>query len=106
MVVPFFGDQPFWGISNTFWCNEFELTIVIIFTSMNIGDMICQAGAGPQPIPQKLLNADNLTEAIKFTQAPAAQAAAQQMGSQIRSEVNHQLYIRIIFLGLIYIKTW
>jgi len=63
---------------------------------MNIGDMICKAGAGPQPIPQKLLNADNLAEAIKFTQTPAAQAAAQQMGSQIRSEVNNKLYIYII----------
>ncbi|KAI0187285.1 sterol glucosyltransferase [Xylaria flabelliformis] len=42
VVVPFFGDQPFWG------------------------SMIAAAGAGPEPIPYKSLNRSNLAEALKF----------------------------------------
>ncbi|KAI0870419.1 sterol glucosyltransferase [Hypoxylon argillaceum] len=41
-VVPFFGDQPFWGT------------------------MIAAAGAGPEPIPHKSLTRDNLAEALQF----------------------------------------
>ncbi|KAF7975026.1 hypothetical protein HWV62_10657 [Athelia sp. TMB] len=63
VVVPFFGDQPFWG------------------------SMIHKAGAGPEPIPQKQLNAENLCEAIKFAVSPGAKAAAKQMGQQIEHEV-------------------
>src|SRR6195952_1699338 len=40
LVVPFFGDQPFWGA------------------------MVARAGAGPLPIHSKELTADNLAEAI------------------------------------------
>lgn len=40
VIVPFFGDQPFWG------------------------NMIARAGAGPEPIPYKQLTADNLAAAI------------------------------------------
>ncbi|KAG9102858.1 hypothetical protein FRC06_000972 [Ceratobasidium sp. 370] len=62
IVVPFFGDQPFWGA------------------------MIAKAGAGPEPIPQKELTAERLIEALKFVKSPRAQRAAQKMGEQIRSE--------------------
>ncbi|KZT36345.1 UDP-Glycosyltransferase/glycogen phosphorylase [Sistotremastrum suecicum HHB10207 ss-3] len=62
IVVPFFGDQPFWGM------------------------MINRAGAGPKPIPHRELNADNLTAAIKFVTSQSAQEAAARMGEQIRGE--------------------
>ncbi|KAG8698648.1 hypothetical protein FRC08_005788, partial [Ceratobasidium sp. 394] len=62
IVVPFFGDQPFWGA------------------------MIAKAGAGPEPIPQKELTAKRLAEALNFVKSPRAQRAAQKMGEQIRSE--------------------
>ncbi|KAK4033344.1 sterol 3-beta-glucosyltransferase [Parachaetomium inaequale] len=62
VVVPFFGDQSFWG------------------------EMIAAAGAGPSPIPQKQLKATNLAEAIRFCLTPEASAASQKMAAQMRSE--------------------
>ncbi|KAJ7582522.1 glycosyltransferase family 1 protein [Mycena floridula] len=62
VVVPFFGDQGFWG------------------------NMIHKSGAGPAPIPHKKLTAENLAEAIKFAIGPSAKAAAKRMGEQIASE--------------------
>ena len=63
IVVPFFGDQPFWGM------------------------MIHRAGAGPEPIPAKKLDAENLTAAIQFVMSDSAKAAAQTMGQHIRAQV-------------------
>ncbi|KAG7439038.1 UDP-Glycosyltransferase/glycogen phosphorylase, partial [Guyanagaster necrorhizus] len=48
VVVPFFGDQGFWG------------------------NMIHKAGAGPAPIPPKSLTVDSLKDAIGFLVSPAA----------------------------------
>ena len=62
IVIPFFGDQKFWG------------------------DMIHRAGGGPAPIPQKELTPDNLAEAIRFAVSEPAKAAALIMGEKIRSE--------------------
>ncbi|KAF9464545.1 glycosyltransferase family 1 protein [Collybia nuda] len=62
VVVPFFGDQGFWG------------------------SMIHKAGAGPEPIPHKKLDVDNLRDAIKFAISPPAKNAATRMADQIRSE--------------------
>lgn len=62
IVVPFFGDQPFWGA------------------------MIAKAGAGPEPIPHKELNSKRLIEALNFVKSPRAKRAAARMGEQIRSE--------------------
>ncbi|KAJ2894553.1 glycosyltransferase family 28 domain-containing protein [Zalerion maritima] len=62
VVVPFFGDQPFWG------------------------SMIHKAGAGPAPIPNKTLNADNLAEALRECMKPETQARAQELGEKIRQE--------------------
>src|ERR1700722_416489 len=47
VVVPFFGDQPFWGA------------------------MTARAGAGPFPIPYKDLNSDKLANSIKEALKPA-----------------------------------
>lgn len=62
VVVPFFGDQPFWG------------------------DMIACAGAGPLPIPHKQLTSDNLKEAIAFCLTQDAKIAAQSLASRMVNE--------------------
>lgn len=61
-VIPFFGDQPFWG------------------------DMIAAAGAGPEPIHHKSLTAQNLADAISFCLTPEAHAAAKAIASQMVCE--------------------
>ncbi|ORY04538.1 hypothetical protein BCR34DRAFT_572560 [Clohesyomyces aquaticus] len=62
IVVPFFGDQPFWG------------------------SMIHRAGAGPPPIPHKQLDADKLADAIAHCLKDETQAAAGRMAEQIKQE--------------------
>ena len=62
VIVPFFGDQPFWGA------------------------MVAKAGAGPQPIPNKQLTAENLAEAIQEALKPAALERAQELGAKISEE--------------------
>ncbi|GKT83915.1 sterol glucosyltransferase [Colletotrichum tofieldiae] len=61
-IVPFFGDQPFWG------------------------DMVAIAGAGPKPIPHKQLNAQNLADAIRFCLTPEAAAAAGKVAAKMKTE--------------------
>jgi UDP:flavonoid glycosyltransferase YjiC (YdhE family) len=62
VVVPFFGDQPFWGA------------------------MIAKAGAGPAPIPYKQLTAEKLADAIMSALRPETQARAKELGEKIRQE--------------------
>lgn len=62
VVVPFFGDQPFWG------------------------SMISRAKAGPDPIPYKNLTAEKLAEAIKFCLRPETARQAKIYGEKIREE--------------------
>ncbi|KAI2466046.1 hypothetical protein F4781DRAFT_407000 [Annulohypoxylon bovei var. microspora] len=62
VVVPFFGDQPFWG------------------------QMIARAGAGPIPIPYKKITAETLAESITFALRPEAQAAATEVAASIAEE--------------------
>ncbi|WPH03180.1 Hypothetical protein R9X50_00605600 [Acrodontium crateriforme] len=62
LVVPFFGDQPFWG------------------------SMVARAGAGPEPIHHKQLTSDNLAEAINICLKPESQARAQELADKIASE--------------------
>ncbi|RSL45948.1 hypothetical protein CEP51_016007 [Fusarium floridanum] len=61
-VVPFFGDQPFWGA------------------------MVNRAGAGPEPIPHADLTAEKLAAAIRYCLLPETQARAQELGAKIREE--------------------
>ncbi|KAJ6026610.1 uncharacterized protein N7446_004790 [Penicillium canescens] len=61
-IVPFFGDQPFWGT------------------------MVHAAGAGPMPIPQKMLNSQNFSQAIQYCLTPSALAAARGMAEKMRQE--------------------
>lgn len=62
VVVPFFGDQAFWG------------------------NMIYKAGTGPKPIPHKELSVETLRDAIKFAISPSAKEAAKKMAHQIQKE--------------------
>jgi len=63
IVVPFFGDQPFWG------------------------QRVAALGVGPTPIPRKQLTTDKLAQAIQvaLTDQTMRQHAA-GLGSQIRME--------------------
>ncbi|KAK4964135.1 hypothetical protein LTR66_012461 [Elasticomyces elasticus] len=62
VVVPFFGDQLFWGA------------------------MVAKAGAGPAPIPYKHLNADKLAEAITEALKPTSLERAQELAERISQE--------------------
>jgi UDP:flavonoid glycosyltransferase YjiC (YdhE family) len=55
MIVPFFGDQQFWGA------------------------MIGEAGAGAKPVPYKNLTADKLAEGIKQCLTDEARKAAEKI---------------------------
>ncbi|RFU24847.1 hypothetical protein B7463_g11490, partial [Scytalidium lignicola] len=62
VVVPFFGDQPFWG------------------------SMVVKAGAGPEAIPYKSLNKENLAAAIEFCLTSEASKAAEQISKKMIHE--------------------
>lgn len=62
VVVPFFGDQPFWG------------------------DMIHRGGAGPKPVAYKELTVEILASSIEYALRPETRAAAEAMAAQIQSE--------------------
>lgn len=62
VVVPFFGDQPFWGA------------------------MIARAGAGPTPVPYKDLTADKLAAAIEEALRPESLERAAELSEKIRQE--------------------
>jgi UDP:flavonoid glycosyltransferase YjiC (YdhE family) len=62
VVVPFFGDQPFWGA------------------------MVARAGAGPDPIPYKQLTADKLADAINFCLEPESLERAKELANKIAAE--------------------
>lgn len=62
VIVPFFGDQPFWGA------------------------MVAKAGAGPMPIPYKNLTADSLAESILTALKPASLDRAKELSNKISQE--------------------
>lgn len=62
VIVPFFGDQPFWGA------------------------MVARAGAGPEPIPYKNLTAEALAEAILDATKPETIQRARELGERIEAE--------------------
>ena len=66
VVVPFFGDQPFWGA------------------------MTAKAGAGPPPIPYKDLTADSLAESIQKALTPESLERAQELSRKISAEQGDQ----------------
>lgn len=62
MVVPFFGDQQFWGM------------------------MIGEAGAGAEPVPYKNLTAEKLAEGIKQCLTEEAENEAKKIAESIEAE--------------------
>jgi UDP:flavonoid glycosyltransferase YjiC (YdhE family) len=63
IVVPFFGDQPFWG------------------------QRVAALGVGPAPIPRQKLTADALAQAIQHaTTDTTMQRKAAELGAKIRAE--------------------
>ncbi|KAE8349545.1 hypothetical protein BDV28DRAFT_163518 [Aspergillus coremiiformis] len=55
VIVPFFGDQPFWG------------------------SIVARAGAGPQPVPYKQLTAEKLADAINEALEPSTLEKAEEI---------------------------
>jgi UDP:flavonoid glycosyltransferase YjiC (YdhE family) len=72
LVVPFFGDQPFWGA------------------------MVARAGAGPDPIPHKQLTADKLADAINFCLKPESLERAKELASKIAEERGSHMGAQLI----------
>jgi UDP:flavonoid glycosyltransferase YjiC (YdhE family) len=66
VVVPFFGDQPFWGA------------------------MVARAGAGPDPVPYKDLTAEKLAESINKALEPQSLERAQELCNKIKQENGSQ----------------
>ena len=64
-VVPFFGDQPFWGAA------------------------CCRMGVGPKPIPIDKLDTPSLVEALQFMMRPEVQEAARTTGKGIEQVRRH-----------------
>ncbi|GKT67234.1 hypothetical protein ColTof3_14573 [Colletotrichum tofieldiae] len=62
IIVPFFGDQPFWG------------------------DVVASVGAGSKPIQHKTLSVDKLVNALQYCFSNEAQSAAQQVAMRMRVE--------------------
>ncbi|KAK8162402.1 hypothetical protein IWX90DRAFT_435371 [Phyllosticta citrichinensis] len=62
VVVPFFGDQPFWGA------------------------MVAKAGAGPMPTPYKNLTSDKLAESIQEALKPSSKDRAEELATKISRE--------------------
>ncbi|GAB1320202.1 hypothetical protein MFIFM68171_10412 [Madurella fahalii] len=62
MIVPFFGDQHFWG------------------------SMVANTGAGPQPVPYKRLTAEKLAEGIRYCITKEAREAAERIARNIEIE--------------------
>jgi sterol 3beta-glucosyltransferase len=62
VVVPFFGDQPFWGA------------------------MIFKAGAGPEPVPFKKMTEESLAHSITTALGPEIQTNVTEMSKKIAGE--------------------
>ncbi|KAJ5157729.1 uncharacterized protein N7482_008829 [Penicillium canariense] len=62
IVIPFFGDQQFWG------------------------DIVARAGAGPSPIPHKQLTVEKLSNAIEFCLKESTLEKAQTIAKKMENE--------------------
>lgn len=76
VVVPFFGDQPFWG------------------------SMVAKAGAGPEPVPFKKLTAEILAQSIDMALSPDTQGRAQELGAKISHENGADVGAKTFLAGL------
>ena len=72
VIVPFFGDQFFWG------------------------RIIADAGAGPEPIPIHRLDSESLTAAFDACRRPQIAGRARELGLQLRSTDGVDVVVRSI----------
>jgi UDP:flavonoid glycosyltransferase YjiC (YdhE family) len=76
VVVPFFGDQPFWGA------------------------MVARAGAGPMPVAYKKLTAEilaaSITEALKPTSLERAEELSQKISQERGSDTGAQCFHQML----------
>lgn len=72
IVVPFFGDQFFWG------------------------RIVADAGAGPEPIPIRRLDRDNLTAAFDACRRPQIRERASELGARLRATDGVELVVQSI----------
>jgi hypothetical protein len=76
VVVPFFGDQFFWG------------------------QVVADAGAGPQPIPIDALDSDRLAEAFRFCNDPHVRERAEHLGAKVRGSDGVELVVQAVYRHL------
>ena len=76
IVVPFFGDQFFWG------------------------QVVADAGAGPEPIPIDRLDSDALAAAFAFCARPQVRAQAQALGAKVRETDGVELATQSLYRHL------
>jgi UDP:flavonoid glycosyltransferase YjiC (YdhE family) len=76
IVVPFFGDQYFWG------------------------QVVADAGAGPQPIPIDELDADKLAAAFRFCADPQVRERAERLGAVLRESDGAELAVQSVYRHL------
>jgi UDP:flavonoid glycosyltransferase YjiC (YdhE family) len=72
VVVPFFGDQFFWG------------------------RVVANAGAGPEPIPIQRLTMENLAAAFEVCRGPHVNERARALGAQLRATDGVELAVQSI----------
>jgi UDP:flavonoid glycosyltransferase YjiC (YdhE family) len=72
VVVPFLGDQPFWG--------------------RRLRDL----GVAPEPIPRRHLSAEALAGALAAAEDPAMRARASALGDRVRAERGVEAAVRLI----------
>jgi sterol 3beta-glucosyltransferase len=76
VVVPFFGDQFFWG------------------------HVIADAGAGPEPVPAATITAESLAEAFAYALTPEARGKARSLGALVREHDGVDLVLRSLYRHL------
>jgi UDP:flavonoid glycosyltransferase YjiC (YdhE family) len=76
VIVPFFGDQPFWG------------------------HMVAEAGAGPLPVPIRELSVERLAAAFRACARPEVQARAAEIGAVLRSRSGADLAVEAFYRHL------
>jgi hypothetical protein len=72
IVVPFFGDQFFWG------------------------RIVADAGAGPEPIPIRKLTSENLMAAFDACRRPQVRERASELGARLRAANGVELVVESI----------
>jgi UDP:flavonoid glycosyltransferase YjiC (YdhE family) len=76
VIVPFFGDQPFWG------------------------HRVAAAGAGPAPVPIRELSVERLAAAFRACTLPEVRARAAEIGAVLRSRRGADLAVETFYRHL------